>query len=105
MLIILWAFLLIFGADGFLFLGLHTLDMFFFLDLVTEHIHQVNDLLVGVGRFFQGVVHPLVGLAADVEEEVAVGDLGDVVGGGLVAVQIHTVVQKYGEVCAVGLVA
>ena len=84
---------------------LHTRHGFLSFGGATQYLHEVNDLLVGVGRFFQGVVHPLVGLAADVEEEVAVGDLGDVVGGGLVAVQVYAVVQKHGEVCAVGLVA
>ena len=84
---------------------LHTRHGFLSFGGATQYLHEVNDLLVGVGRFFQGVVHPLVGLAADVEEEVAVSDLGDVVGGGLVAVQVYAVVQKHGEVCAVGLVA
>ena len=58
-----------------------------------------------LAAFLQDVIHPFIGLAAHIDEQVAVGNLDDVIRCGLVAVQVNTVVQQHGQVGALGLVA
>ena len=82
------------------FLGLHALDEFLLHDGVAKGIHEVYDLHIGIRGFSQGVVHPLVGLAADVDEEIAGGDLHNVIYCRLVAVQIYAAVKQHRELGA-----
>ena len=53
-------------------------------------------LSVLVGRIFQSVIHPAVGLAADIEKEVAIGNFNNIINGWLIAVQINAAVQQCG---------
>ena len=70
---------------------LHPLDGFFDFYGITQHIQQVDDLHILIFDIFQGVFHPSIGLAAHVDEQVAVGDLYKVVSSGLIAVQVNAV--------------
>ena len=72
---------------------------------ISQHLQQVDDLHLLVGGVFQDALYPAVRLAAHIDEEVAVGDLDDVIRCGLVAVQVNTVVQQHGQIGAPGLVA
>ena len=84
---------------------LHTLNGLFCFHGIAQHLQQINDLHILVGGFLQRVIHPFIGLAAYIDEQVAVGNLDDVIRCGLVAVQVNTVVQQHGQVGALGLVA
>ena len=63
---------------------------------IAQHLQQVDDLHLLVDGVFQDVLHPFIGLAAHIDEEVAVGNLDDVIRRGLIAVQVNTVVQQHG---------
>ena len=84
---------------------LHTLNGLFCFHGIAQHLQQINDLHILVGGFLQRVIHPFIGLAAYIDEQVAVGNLDDVIRCGLIAVQVNTVVQQHGQVGALGLVA
>ena len=79
-----------------MFRFLHTLNGLFCFHGIAQHLQQADDLYILVGGGFQGVLRPAVGLAAHIDEEVAVEDLDDVVRCGLVAVQVNAVVQQHG---------
>ena len=81
-----------------MFFLLHTLNGFFLFYGVAQHFQQVDDLHILVDRIFQGVLHPAVGLAADVDEQIAVCDLHHIVHGGLVAVQVNAIVQQHRDI-------
>ena len=84
---------------------LHPLNAFFCFHRITQHLQQVDDLHILVGSIFQDALHPAVRLTAHMDEEVAVGNLDDVIRRGLVAVQVNAVVQQHGQIGAPGLVA
>ncbi len=84
---------------------LHALDHFFGLDAVAKNLQQIDDLHVLIDGIFQRVLDPAVGLAADIDKEVAVGNFDNIIGSGLIAVQINAVVQKHGDLSVVSLVA
>ena len=84
---------------------LHTLNGLLRFHGVAQDLQQIDDLHIPIGGVFQSIFHPAVGLAAHIDEEVAVGDLDDVIRCGLVAVQVNTVVQQHGQIGAPGLVA
>ena len=63
---------------------------------IAQHLQQVDDLHLLVDGVFQDVLHPFIGLAAHIDEEVAIGNLDDVIRRGLIAVQVNTVVQQHG---------
>ena len=75
------------------------------LDRVAQHLQQVDDGHILVGRLLQGVLHPFVGLAADVDKQIAGGYFQNIRRRGLVAVQIHTAVQEHGQLRVGGVVA
>ena len=64
-----------------------------------------NRLQVRVLRRRQRIVHPAVGFAADVDEQVALGNLDDVTGSGLVVMQVDAIVQQKGQFNVVYVVA
>ena len=76
---------------------LHALHDLFHLDVVAHGLNEVHHDHIRVHGLSQRVFHPLVALAAHVDEHIAGGDLHDVLGGGLVAVQIHAIVQQHGN--------
>ena len=76
---------------------LHALDDLLQLDVLAHGLHQVDHHHVWIHGFGQSVLDPLVALATHIGEHVAGGDLHDVLGGGLVAVQVHAVVQQHGD--------
>ena len=76
---------------------LHALDGFLCLDVLAQGIHKVYNHHIGVHGFGQRVFHPRVALAADIHEGIAGGNLHDVLGGRLVAVQVHAVIQKHDD--------
>ena len=90
---------------GFFFLGLHAFYDFFLFYLLAQHIQQVDDLHILIGGFLQGILHPAIRFAANIDEQVTVRDLNDIICGGLIAVQIYAVVQKHGNLGMIGLVA
>ena len=58
-----------------------------------------------IGGFLQGILHPAIRFAANMDEQITVRDLNDIICGGLIAVQIYAVVQKHGNLGMIGLVA
>ena len=74
---------------------LHPLDEFFLFDGIAEGFYQVDDRHVFVCRFLQRVPDPFIALAAYIDKQIAAGNTHDVVGCGLIAVQIHAVVQQH----------
>ena len=72
---------------------------------ITQHIQQIDDFYILIVGVFQDALHPAVGLAAHIDEQVAVGNLDDVIRRGLVAVQVNAAVQQHGQIGALGLVA
>ena len=71
---------------------LHAFHNFLLLDFdAGEH---GNRFQIGVLRGFQHIVHPAVGFAADVNEQVAGRNLGDIRCGRLVVVQVNAVIQQ-----------
>ena len=79
-----------------MFRFLHTLNGLFCFHGIAQHLQQVDDLHILVGSIFQDALHPAVRLTAHMDEEVAVGNLDDVIRRGLVAVQVNAVVQQHG---------
>ena len=75
---------------------LHPLNGLLRFHGIAQHLQQVDDLHLLVDGVFQDVLHPFIGLAAHIDEEVAVGNLDDVIRRGLIAVQVNTVVQQHG---------
>ena len=78
--------------------GFHAFYDFLLFDGIVQHIQKINYLHVFIGCFLESVRHPAVGLAAYINKQIAGGNFQNVLCGGLVAVQIDTVVQKHGEV-------
>ena len=71
---------------------LHAFHNFLFLGFdAGEH---GNRFQIGVLRGFQHIVHPAVGFAADVNEQVAGRNLGDIRCGRLIVVQVNAVIQQ-----------
>ena len=87
-----------------LFFRLHAFHSFFLFYGIPQDLQQVYDLPVLVASAFQSVLHPAVGLAAYIDKQVAVGELDEIVGGGLIAVQVNPLVQQHGDFGAVRLV-
>ena len=103
--------LIVFKGGNFLavvvgvFRFLHTLNGLFCFHGIAQHLQQVDDLHLLVDGVFQDVLHPAVGLAAHIDEEVTVGNLDDVIRRGLVAVQVNTVAQQHGQIGALSFVS
>ena len=83
---------------------LHTLNGLLRFHGITQHLQQVDDLHVLVGGVFQSVFHPAVGLAAHIDKQVAIGYLDNIIGGGLIAVQVNAVIQQHGDLGVLRLV-
>ena len=92
--------LVIFGAAFvvMIMISLHAFDDFLLADHIAQHIQQLDHLHVRVHGLLQDILDPVIRLAADIDEQVAGGDGQDVRGGGLVAVEIDTIVQKEGQI-------
>lgn len=86
------------------FLGLHARHGLLGLDGILEHIEQVDDLPVLVRRACQCIIDPAVRLAADIKEQVAVGNLYNIICGRLIAVQVNAVVEQHSNIGIVCLV-
>ena len=71
-----------------MFFFLHAFDFFFRKGVFTQYIHQTDDGHIRVHGCFQGILHPLVGFPADIDEDITVGNLHDVIGGRLVVMQV-----------------
>ena len=87
------------------FLGLHALDNFLFLRVVAERLEEVDDLTVRILSFLQCILDPAVRFTAHIEEEIALGNLCDIFGVRLVAVQIDALVKKERDIRILCLVA
>ena len=90
--LVLFAFLMLV-----VMVGLHAFHNLFLFRLVSQSLQKVDDLHVRVDGLLQGIVHPAVGLAAHIEEHVAGGNLHNILGCRLIAVQIHAGIQQHGE--------
>ena len=77
---------------------LHTFDVFFRLDLIAEHVHQLDDDHVFVGNIFERVVNPLIRLAAHVNENVALRNFADIFDRRLEAVQVNALVHEQSQI-------
>ena len=86
------------------FLFLHALDHFFGFNALAKSFQQVDDLHVLVGGIFQSIVHPVIRLAANIDEQVALGDFDDIIRGGLIAVQVNAIIQQHGHFGVIRLV-
>ena len=86
------------------FLFLHTLDHFFGFNALAKSFQQVDDLHVLVGGIFQSIVHPVIRLAANIDEQVALGDFDNIIRGGLIAVQVSAIIQQHGHFGVIRLV-
>ena len=84
---------------------LHTLDHFFGFDAVAKDLQQIDDLHILVGGIFQSIVHPAVGFAAHIDEQVAVGNFNNIISSWLIAVQVNAVVQQHGQLVVFRLIA
>ena len=84
---------------------LHTLNGLLRFHGITQHLQQIDDLHIPVGGVFQSVFHPAIGLAAHIDEQVAVGDLDNIICRGLIAVQVNAVIQQHGDLGVIRLVA
>ena len=83
---------------------LHTLNGLLRFHGITQHLQQVDDLHIPVGGAFQSIFHPAIGLAAHIDKQVAIGDLDNIIGGGLIAVQVNAVIQQHGDLGVLRLV-
>ena len=87
------------------FLCLHTGHCFLCLNSIFQHIKQIDNFHIFVGGFFQGIFHPAIRFAANIEEQVTVRDFNNIICGGLIAVQINAIAQKHGNFGMIGLIA
>ena len=85
-------------------LFLHALDHFFGFNALAKSFQQVDDLHVLVGGIFQSIVHPVIRLAANIDEQVALGDFDNIIRGGLIAVQVSAIIQQHGHFGVIRLV-
>ena len=76
-----------------LFFLLHPFHGFFLFYGIPQGLQQVDDLPVFARSAFQSVLHPFIRLAAYIDKQIAVGELDEIVGGGLIAVQVYAVIQ------------
>ena len=79
-------------------IGFHAFDDFFFLRRISERIEEFQHDAVFIFDLFARVVHPPFGFAADIDEEIAFGNLCDIGNRRLIAVQIDTVVEQQCEI-------
>ena len=79
-------------------LMLHAFHDLFQLQVFAHGFRQADGDQVGIHGGFEHVFHPLVAFAADVDEQVRGGNGHDVLGGGLIGVKIHAVVQQQHQV-------
>ena len=84
---------------------LHTLNGLLRFHGITQHFQQIDDLHISVGGVFQSIFHPAIGLAAHIDKQVAIGDFDNIIGGGLIAVQVNAVIQQHGDLGVIRLVA
>ena len=73
---------------------LHALHHFFFLCRTAEHIQQINPDPVFIRRNLQGIFCPFVRFASNVNEQITGGNLHHIFHCRLIAVKVHTVIQK-----------
>ena len=88
-----------------LFLGLHALHDFLFLDAVTECLHQVQCDTPFFRGSLKSLLNPFVRLAAHVNDKVGLGDGRDVLCRGLVTVKVGTVLDEQFQVNCIGMLA
>ena len=86
MFVCILVFMVVFGS-------LHPLNGFFRFYGIPHHLHQIDDLHILVGGIFQSPLDPAVRLAAHMDKQVAGGNFYDIIGGGLIAVQVNVVIQ------------
>ena len=89
--------LVVFGLFLFalLFFSFHSGDKFLFFHLISQNVQKIDHNHVLVHRFFEGIFHPFVGLAAHIDEDITGRDLHDIVRRRLVAVKVHAGVQQH----------
>ena len=84
---------------------LHTLNGLLHFYGVAQDLQQIDDLHIPVGGVFQSIFYPAIGLAAHIDKQVAIGDFDNIIGGGLIAVQVNAVIQQHGDLGVLRLVA
>ena len=70
MIFVIVIFVMVIVVMLFFVFALHAFNEFFFLNGITQLIHEVDNDHVLVDCFFERVFYPLVRLAADINEEV-----------------------------------
>lgn len=95
--LVLFLFVVVFFFVVVVVVMFHAFDYILHPDILAHGLHEVDDHPVRVHGFGQRAFDPLVALVAHIHEGVADSDLHDVLGGGLVAVQVHAAVQHHGE--------
>ena len=83
-------------SDFFIF-SLHSKADNLFLCVITEYIEQIYYGHVTFRSFGERILHPTVGFAADINEDVASCNFHNVFRSGLIAVKVNTVAEKQGR--------
>ena len=78
---------------------LHAFYDLFLFDAVAQDFHQINGNQVGIVGRRQNVIDPLIGFAAHIDKQVAVGHSYNIVRSGLVIVQVNASIQEHGHIC------
>ena len=92
-------------GSALLFFPFHSVDKLLFFHLISKNIQKIDHDHVLVHRFFEGIFHPFVGLAAYINEDVAGRNLHNIVRRGLITVKVHTAVQQHGHFSISGIFA
>ncbi len=86
-------------------LFLHSFNGFFRFYGIAQSFQKIDDLHVFVGCTFQSVLNPFVRFAAYINKQVASRDFDNIVGSGLIAVQVNAVVQQHCQLIVVRFAA
>ena len=87
------------------FLGFHALLYLLLFCGVAKELQEVNDLHILVHSLIEGILHPFVGLAANVYEYIARRDAHDIACSGLIVMQVGAAAQQIGHISLVCMVA
>ena len=74
------------------FLWLHAFLNLFFLSLIAHYVHEVDNLKFLILSFLKNIFNPFVGLAANIDENISLGNLCDISSRWLVAVKVNALV-------------
>ena len=72
----------------------HAFHFFFYLCPVAHQFHQIKNSSFRITAFLQCLVHPLVRLAAHIDEQIAICNFQDILRTGLIAVHVHALFRQ-----------